>query len=156
MNTRFYVAYGSNLNIGQMIHRCPDAEIVGTSILRGYALVFRGSKTGAYLTIEPDDKVATPVAVWAVSPADIKRLDRYEGFPSFYHKEPVKNLEVELKDGDTIHVDGFAYVMNTGSATGFPSISYVQTCMDGYKDFGFDTDVLRAALRRTDERWETV
>ena len=49
---RYYIAYGSNLNVPQMRMRCPHATILGTSNLKGWELLFKGSKTGSYLTIE--------------------------------------------------------------------------------------------------------
>ena len=30
---RYYIAYGSNLNVQQMQMRCPHAKVVGTAIL---------------------------------------------------------------------------------------------------------------------------
>ena len=39
---RLYIAYGSNLNLRQMAHGCPTAEVVGKSLLRGWRLMFRG------------------------------------------------------------------------------------------------------------------
>ena len=48
---RYYLAYGSNLNIAQMQFRCPDATVVGTAVIPDYELLFKGSLTGAYLTI---------------------------------------------------------------------------------------------------------
>ena len=53
MKKRYYIAYGSNLNIRQMLMRCPDARVAGTSVIEDYQLLFKGSKTGSYLTIEP-------------------------------------------------------------------------------------------------------
>ena len=50
---RYYLAYGSNLNRKQMEMRCPGARVVGTALIKGYGLLFKGSKTGFYLTIEP-------------------------------------------------------------------------------------------------------
>lgn len=52
MEKRYYIAYGSNLNIRQMRMRCPSARIIGTSVLKDYELLFKGSKTGSYLTVE--------------------------------------------------------------------------------------------------------
>ena len=64
---RFYIAYGSNLNVRQMRMRCPDAVIIGTAFIPDYRLLFKGSKSGNYLTIEPHSGSQVPVAVWAVS-----------------------------------------------------------------------------------------
>ena len=82
---KYYIAYGSNLNVQQMKFRCPAARIVGTSIIRNYELLYKGSKTGSYLTIEKKKGSVVPVAVWEVTADDEKRLDTYEGFPNFYY-----------------------------------------------------------------------
>lgn len=60
---RYYLAYGSNLNVRQMAWRYPTAKAVGTAIIKDYELLFKGSKTGAYLTIEPKSGAEVPVAV---------------------------------------------------------------------------------------------
>ena len=96
---RYYLAYGSNLNIRQMALRCPTAKPVGTAVIKDYELLFKGSKTGAYLTIEPKSGAEVPVAVWAVEPADEKRLDVYEGFPTFYYKT---ELELPVRDRKSV------------------------------------------------------
>ena len=85
MKTRYYLAYGSNLNIQQMKRRCSTARIIGTTEIQGYELLFKGSKSGAYLTIEQNPKGCVPAAVWETTAADEAALDRYEGFPSFYY-----------------------------------------------------------------------
>ena len=46
-----YLAYGSNMNQTQMAFRCPTAEVVGTSELKGYELLFRGARRGAVATV---------------------------------------------------------------------------------------------------------
>ena len=86
---KFYLAYGSNLNVKQMQFRCPDAKIVGTAEIPNYQLLFKGSKTGSYLTIEPKQGCTVPAAVWSVSERDELALDRYEGYPRHYTKETV-------------------------------------------------------------------
>lgn len=96
MKKRYYIAYGSNLNIRQMRMRCPSARIIGTSEIPDYELLFKGSKTGSYLTIEPKKSSRVPVAAWEVSAEDEQALDRYEGFPTFYYKKemllPIKGI----------------------------------------------------------------
>ena len=96
MEKRYYIAYGSNLNVRQMRMRCPSARIIGTSVLKDYELLFKGSKTGSYLTVEKKSGISVPVAVWEVTAEDEKALDRYEGFPNFYYKKeltlPIKGI----------------------------------------------------------------
>lgn len=55
MEKRYYIAYGSNLNLRQMKMRCPTAKVMGTAVIKNYELLFKGSLTGAYLTIEPKE-----------------------------------------------------------------------------------------------------
>lgn len=82
-----YFAYGSNLNIAQMKRRCPNAKMIGRSYLYNHRLVYKGSKTGAYLTVEPCDNSTVSLGVWEITKADERALDRYEGFPEFYTKK---------------------------------------------------------------------
>ena len=51
---KYYIAYGSNLNVQQMRWRCPGREDHWHGKLKDYRLLFKGSKTGSYLTIEPE------------------------------------------------------------------------------------------------------
>ena len=41
MENKVYIAYGSNLNLPQMRERCPGAQVIGTSVIDGYGLLFR-------------------------------------------------------------------------------------------------------------------
>lgn len=70
MAKRYYLAYGSNLNMEQMKHRCPTAKPIGTAIIENNVLTFRGSGSGYYLTIEPKIGSKVPVGVWEVTAAD--------------------------------------------------------------------------------------
>ena len=141
MGSKFYLAYGSNLNVEQMRWRCPDAEVVTTGMIDDYQLWFKGSLTGSYLTIEPMVGCSVPVAVWRVTAADIAALDRYEGFPSFYYK---RGFKIRCADGRMRNC--FAYIMHEERLAGVPSNSYVHTCLSGYKSFGFDRRYLQDAL----------
>lgn len=143
---KFYIAYGSNLNLRQMKYRCPTAKVAGISEIKGYALLFRGSKTGSYATIEPCEGGTVPVLLWRVKPKDEIALDRYEGYPIFYEKE---SMELELK-GKT--VSAFVYVMTDGHQLGMPSESYKRTIEEGYRTAGFDTSILKDAIAHTAEK----
>ena len=142
---RLYLAYGSNLNIRQMKDRCPDARIVGTADLPGWRLMFKGSKSGNYLTIEQDESSTVPVAVWAVSERDEQNLDLYEGYPTFYYKKELPVTLREAESGKTRAVQAFVYIIHEERKLGRPDESYVARCREGYRDFGFNTAFLDEA-----------
>ncbi|MFR1708820.1 MAG: gamma-glutamylcyclotransferase family protein [Clostridium sp.] len=150
MNSKLYLAYGSNLNLEQMANRCPTAKAVGTSKINDYRLLFRGAHAGAVATIEPLKGQSVPVLVWEITPADEAALDRYEGWPFLYRKETVK---VKL-GGKT--VKAMVYIMNDGRPIGQPSCYYYSTILEGYKSAGFDVDILRKATTDSNESEEAA
>ena len=112
---KYYLAYGSNLNLEQMKYRCPNAKKVGTFLL----------------------KAAVPLGIFEIDELDEKSLDRYEGYPTHYFKE---DIEVEL-NGKSIKA--MVYIMNPKIRKVMPAdMFYLRTCLEGYKDFGFDTNYL--------------
>lgn len=139
---RYYIAYGSNLNIAQMRFRCPSARIIGTSEIPDYRLLFKGSKTGSYLTIEPQPGASVPVAAWEVSEKDELALDRYEGFPSFYYKKELRLPINGIRTGRVRERGVFVYIMHEERPFGIPTRGYMETCVEGYDDFGFDRERL--------------
>lgn len=143
MKTKLYLAYGSNLNLGQMAHRCPDSQVAGKAELSDYRLLFRGRPGNAHATIEEAEGRTVPVLLWKVSVRDEALLDRYEGYPYYYDKV---QIPVEL-DGKT--VSAMAYVMQPGFACNNPSSVYLHTVRDGYQAAGFDQAVLDQALEDT-------
>ena len=150
---KYYLAYGSNLNLRQMALRCHTAKPVGTAVIKDYELLFKGSKTGAYLTIEPKSGAEVHVAVWSVEPADEKRLDVYEGFPTFYYKTELE-LSVRYFSGKNVVRKAFVYIMHEERPIGIPSNYYMRTCLEGYDTFGFDRNVLLDAYDKCVEECE--
>lgn len=142
MKKTYYIAYGSNLHLGQMAYRCPDATIIGTAELKDWRLMFKGSKSGNYATIEPCIGESVPVLIWELSESDERSLDRYEGFPVFYFKQTIPVVVNGQK------INAMAYLMRLDAKIGVPSLAYVQTLEIGYRDAGFDRSCLDAALKR--------
>lgn len=139
---KLYIAYGSNLNLEQMKHRCPTAEVVGKSTLHGWRLRFRGGSHNAVATIEQDKDFSVPVLVWRIQPSDELALDRYEGFPFLYRKEMLR-LSVGGK-----RISAMVYIMNeAGRHYGTPSVGYYDTIFQGYQSAGFDTEILSQAAQ---------
>lgn len=136
---KLYIAYGSNMDEGQMAYRCPAARLLGQTEVEGYRLLFKGSMTGAYATIEPQEGGRVPVLVWEIGEQDEASLDRYEGYPSFYYK---KDLTVSL-DGQ--EVTAMAYIMDERRRLGEPNGAYYGVLERAYKKFGFPMGILETA-----------
>ena len=117
--------------------------MVGASEIKDYELLFRGGGRGAVATVEPLKDSNVPILLWKIRPADEQALDRYEGYPHFYHKEV---LPVEL-GGKT--QPAMVYIMNDGHPFGAPSDYYLETIMEGYKTAGFNTDFLERSVEKS-------
>ena len=148
---RYYLAYGSNLSVQQMRFRCPTARVIGTAVIEDYELLYKGSKTGSYLTIEPKKGAMVPVGVWSVEEADEVALDRYEGYPDFYYKKELQLSIKGIRTGKERLRNAFVYIMHEDRAFGIPTRGYVETCMNGYRTFGFDESFLLEAYKRSME-----
>ena len=139
MDENLYFAYGSNLDLEQMAQRCPDAEIVGPVRLENYELRFRGS---GFATVAPRKGSVVYGLVWKLTPNCEQSLDRYEGYPHFYYK-----TELELSLAETgKKLTAFVYIMHEERKLGIPTSAYIRTCVDGYRQFGFDLKHLRKAM----------
>lgn len=143
---KYYIAYGSNMDFEQMAYRCPHAEYVGTSEVEGCELLFKGSRTGSYATIEENADCKVPVLVWKITESDEENLDRYEGFPIFYYK---KNLTITV-EGQL--VEAMIYIMDEERCLGRPTDHYYGVLQKAYKRFKFDKNILKAALQKSTEK----
>lgn len=136
---KYYIAYGSNLSVTQMAHRCPDAKIVGRAILEDWRLVFK-----LHATIRPEIGYRVPVLVWAISDRDEANLDRYEGYPRYYVKREIP-VKVTQRNGYTKEIKAMVYIMNLDRGNVPPTPEYYGTILEGYRRFKFDESILRTA-----------
>jgi gamma-glutamylcyclotransferase len=130
-----YFAYGANLNIESMRWRCPDAVAVRSFYLQGWRLAFSG-----VATIRPDAGGTVAGALWAISDQDEQALDVFEGWPTLYRKEIISSEGLEF----------MVYRMNNDPA-GLPSVPYIETIAQGYRDWALDPDCLVDAVKRTQQ-----
>ena len=112
-----------------MTFRCPQAQPLGICILKGYKLEFRRvaniKKTNNY-----DDKIAC--GIWYITKSCEKSLDVYEGYPNLYGKKFIK-----LEDGRKV----MTYFMKKGELSP-PNKRYLDTIIEGYKDFNLPLDLI--------------
>ena len=132
-----YIAYGSNMDLDQMDVRCPGAAYVDTVELDGWRLMFKGSLSGNYATVEREPGCKVPALLWEIDEQHEKSLDRYEGFPNFYYK-----VMVTLPKYGT----AMMYVMHDNRKLGLPSRHYYGVLHKAYKLFKFDMKILNEAM----------
>ena len=130
---KLYFAYGANLNVDNMSRRCPDAVAVQPFHLQDWRLAFSG-----VATIQPSEDDYVAGALWAISEADERALDDFEGYPYLYRKEIIQSDGLEF----------MVYVMNQ-DPPGEPSANYLLTIAQGYQDWNLDIDDLAEAVYQT-------
>lgn len=137
---KYYLAYGSNLNLKVMKMMCPKAKVVGKCLLNDCRLVFRGGENCSYLTVEPAEGYSVPVGIFKLGIFDESKLDFYESFPELYHK---KEMDITINNKKS---KAMIYLMNSGLSKYQPDNEYLNTCREGYVFFGFDQKYLDEAL----------
>ena len=156
----YILAYGSNLLWSRMEARCPSAEVVGTTVIPGYRMLFKKSCTGFYSTIEQDANSHVPAVIYRISMEEEAYLDRCEGYPRHYYKHEFF-LPVWDPDGRRLRKrrNCIAYILHEDRLLGEPTAEYYRIVEQGYMDWEFDTGILEKALSdsigcKNAERWK--
>ena len=138
-----YFAYGSNINLEQMEHRCPDALLVGPVTLQNYELQFRGS---GFATVAPKKDCVVHGLLWKLTPSCEQSLDRYEGYPRHYIKEAVT---VQTADGSKIPVMAYIMAEPMCRQPALPYPRYYRAIQQGFEANGLPVESLEEAWNRT-------
>lgn len=141
MKNKIYAAYGSNINLEQMLHRCPGAKVIGTGEVVNYKFTFRGKGNGV-ANIEKSKKGTVPIVIWEITARCENALDIYEGYPRLYVK---RDIEVVTENGV---VEAMAYVMRKQyeRLPAKPSQYYLDIISEGYVDNGIPLRTLNEAV----------
>ena len=142
MGERLYFAYGSNINLDQMAHRCPNAQVVGPVVLENYKLLFRSNTRNAGVaTIKPHKGRKVHGLLWKITPACEQALDLYEGWPRLYEKE-----DVTVRDSNGQEFTVMVYVMTDRyKEPALPSVYYYGGIETGYRQNGLPVPALAKA-----------
>ena len=145
MVSRYYFAYGSNLNIAQMLDRCPSAMPLKRETLAGWRLEFRG-----VATVRPVDKACVHGAIYRLTPDDEAALDQYEGFDPADPQHGLYRKEfMEFLDDRGEIAEAMFYAMNRGRLS-LPHPWYLRSIEQGYRDWGLDSRLLNEAVWRAE------
>jgi len=130
----YYFAYASNVSRKQMAERCPDAKARAVATLPNFKLVFSGYsrlRKGAVATIRGSQGDKVIGAVYEISEAGLRKLDKYENYPVEY-----KHLDVRVyTDGGDMY-DAITFIKARQEEEGKPSPEYLAVIQQGYRDWG--------------------
>ncbi|MBU3810674.1 MAG: gamma-glutamylcyclotransferase [Candidatus Niameybacter stercoravium] len=140
MNKKIYAAYGSNMNLEQMSNRCPAAKVIGTGLVEGFRLTFRGSSRGV-ANIEHCPDRSVPVVLWEITESCEEVLDMYEGYPNLYKKQ---TIEVQV-DGKIQEAMVYVMAKRYRAMPAIPTSYYLEIIAEGYNDNGLDLEILKMA-----------
>lgn len=150
----YYFAYGSNLWLEQMHHRCPEYTYIGRGVLRGYKWVI--SKRG-YANVLPsgDETEEDPEelddygVVYTLTKGDMAALDMYEGV----NKKPVPayvkvTMDIEMYEkGEGVELPCLVYV-DPGTELGRAHEEYIGRINRGLEDAGLPETWVEKVVRK--------
>jgi len=129
----YYFAYGSNLSKRQILERCPESKPRFAATLHNYKLVFAGWSRkwrGGVASIKASRGDRVRGAVYEITDTDLRRLDKYEGYPGNYNR---LNVTVNNEDGDP--VEAVTYIKAGQIEETQPSKEYVAIIQQCYRDW---------------------
>lgn len=129
----YYFAYGANLSRKVMGERCPGCKPRFTALLHNHKLVFTGWSRqwrGGVATIRPFKGERVPGGVYELTEADLRKLDKFEGYPHDYDRVKVR---VNNEYGELI--EAVTYVKRGQIEETAPSPDYLALIRQGYHDW---------------------
>ena len=127
----YYFAYASNLSRQQMQKRCPASLPKFSATLHHYQITFSGWSRqwrGATASIRPIRDGKVPGAIYEVTEACLRQLDKYEG-------SDYRRLNVIVNNEDSEPVEAVTYIRSAQAETAKPSKEYLAVIQQGYKDW---------------------
>jgi len=133
----WYFAYGSNLNIGQMMNRVGEWAVSKRAVLKGYKLKFnvRSSRWGGLTAnvVSTDNQDAKVYgALYRILREKLSVLSTYEG------RKPTE-ISVEA---DGVNLQANAYIFETLRGSGNPPEAYLNIMLTGLRQHGYPEAVI--------------
>jgi gamma-glutamylcyclotransferase len=130
----YYFAYASNMSRKQMAERCPDAKAKIVATLPNYKIVFTGYSRickGAVATINGSKGDKVLGAVYEITEACLRKLDKYEGYPDVY-----KHLNVIVFTDSGESIEAVTFIKSRQEEEGKASPEYLKIIQQGFRDWG--------------------
>jgi gamma-glutamylcyclotransferase len=128
-----YFAYGANLSKKRMANIAPGSKPKFSAALPNHKLIFTGySRTskGGTASIKPIRGQRVSGAIYEVTDADLRKLDRDEEYPAITNR---LNIIVWTDAND--YVEAITYIKKEQSTETKPSADYLNIIREGYRDW---------------------
>ncbi len=135
----WYFAYGSNLDILQMMGRVGEWETSLRAYVEGYRLIFNkpsqrwGGRTANIEETRDNSDIVYGV-VYRLTEKKLDVLEEYEG------KSP-KLIDVKLEDGSMLK-GASAFIFDSGKAPRKPPKAYANAIIDGLRQHGHGDQIV--------------
>ena len=133
----WYFAYGSNLNIGQMMNRVGEWSVSKRAVIKGYKLKFNvrsprwgGLTANVVRTDNPNDKVYG--VLYRILREKLNVLSTYEGTTPT--DTPV--------EADGVNLQAKVYIFETPRVSGKPPEAYLDVMLTGLSQHGYPEAVI--------------
>jgi len=130
-HTKYYFAYGSNMNHKQMRRRCPNSRYLSRALLRDYKFVFDGysrSRKGSVANVIKSRGDIVWGGIFEIDRECLSSLDRYEGYPKSYDRRVIQVRDDEGKEFKVV------IYLRGAKAIGQPSKAYREVILEGARD----------------------
>ncbi len=126
-----HFAYGSNMHVGLMRARCPDARVVGRAVLPRHRFVV--TRDGyASVTAAPGGRVYG--LLWRISPRDLAALNAYENIDAGLFRRVLLSVQMHGRSAKAL-----VYIGRSG-APGRARAGYMELVATAAREAGLPSD----------------
>jgi len=133
-----HFAYGSNMHLGLMQARCPDARVIARAVLRDHRFVI--TRDG-YASVTPARGGVVHGLLWRISPRDLAALNAYENIDAGLFRRVSLSVQADGRS-----VKAIVYIGRSG-APGRPRAGYMELVATAAREAGLPSDYV-AGLER--------
>jgi gamma-glutamylcyclotransferase (GGCT)/AIG2-like uncharacterized protein YtfP len=126
-----HFAYGSNMHLGLMRARCPDACVVGRAVLRDHRFVI--TRDG-YASVTAARGGAVHGLLWRISPRDLAALNAYENVDAGLFRRVLLSVQADWR-----LVKAIVYIGRNG-APGRARAGYMELVATAAREAGIPFD----------------
>jgi cation transport regulator ChaC len=133
-----HFAYGSNMHLGLMQARCPDARVVGCAVLRDHRFLI--TRDG-YASVAAARGGVVHGLLWRISPRDLAALNAYENIDAGLFRRVLLSVQAQGRSAKAL-----VYIGRSG-APGRARAGYMELVATAAREAGLPSDYVAGLAR---------